>query len=481
MVETTMPDSREPNSAEHDAAEQASLSLPVLVVDDERSMREFLTIMLKKEGYNVVTADSGELAIELLEDGQRFGLVITDLKMAGLSGLDVLHRVKALDPACQVIVMTAFATAETAISAIKQGAYDYITKPFKLDDAKQAVHRAMESHRLQRENLYLKTALQHGSGELIGRSEPMRRVFELIARVAATRTTILVTGESGTGKELVARAIHRQSGHASGPFLPVNCGAIPENLIESELFGHKKGAFTGAVSDKKGLFEAATDGTIFLDEIGELPHPMQVRLLRVLQEKKVKPIGGNHEIEINCRIVAATNRDLRKEVSEGRFREDLYYRLNIIQLELPPLRERGTDLKILLEHFVDKYAKEIGNPIQGIEANALRILLAYSYPGNVRELQNIVERAVTLETSPLITVDSLPYHMQEEAFARVADDFELPGDGIKLETMVEQLERKLIAKALERAGGVRTEAARILGISFRALRYRLDKYGMNEE
>lgn len=470
MVESTM----------QDLEQTMERCLPVLVVDDERSMREFLSIMLKKEGYSVLTAEDGESAVKLLDDGHRFGLVISDLKMTGLSGLDVLRHVKSVDPACQVIVMTAFATAETAISAIKEGAYDYITKPFKLDDARQAVHRAMQNHRLLRENLYLKSALEHGTGELIGRSSPMRRVFELIGRVAATRTTILVTGESGTGKELVARAIHRQSGCASGPFLPINCGAIPENLIESELFGHKKGAFTGAITDKKGLFEAANGGTIFLDEIGELPQPMQVHLLRVLQEKKVKPIGGNHEIEIDCRVIAATNRDLRKEVSEGRFREDLYYRLNIIQLELPPLRERGADLKILLEHFVDKFAKDIGNPIEGIEANALRILLNYSYPGNVRELQNIVERAVTLETSPMITVDSLPYHLQEEAFARVADEFELPSDGIDLEAMVEQLERKLILKALERTNGVRTDAAKVLGISFRALRYRLDKYEMNE-
>ncbi|MBA2662909.1 MAG: sigma-54-dependent Fis family transcriptional regulator [Bradymonadaceae bacterium] len=454
----------------------------VLVVDDERSMREFLTIMLKKQGYTVDAAESGDMAVAWLESGQRFSLVITDLKMPGIGGLDVLRRVRAIDPACQVMVMTAFASPETAISAIKEGAYDYITKPFKIEDAKIAVHRALEKHQLLRENLYLKEALEQGGyGELIGRSEPMRKVFELAARVATTKTTILICGESGTGKELVARALHRQSAFSAGPFLPINCGAIPENLIESELFGHKKGSFTGAVADKKGLFEAANQGTLFLDEIGELPASMQVKLLRVLQEKRIKTIGGNAEVEIDCRIVAATNRDLRKEVEAGRFREDLFYRLNIIPIELPPLRSRGSDIKLLLEYFIDKFAREIGNPIEGIDAAALRILMSYPYPGNVRELQNVVERAVTLETGALITIESLPYHMQEEIFSKVADDYEIPAGGIDLEAMVEKLERKLIAKALERAAGVKTDAAKTLGISFRAMRYRLNKYGMNDE
>ncbi|RAL22779.1 Fis family transcriptional regulator [Lujinxingia litoralis] len=457
--------------------------LAVLVVDDERSMREFLGVMLRKDGHLVEVASTGEDALARLKAGERFKLVMTDLKMPGIGGLDVLEAVKRDQPACQVIVMTAYATAETALSAIKLGAYDYITKPFKLDQARAAVNRALEKFLLLSENLYLRDALDHrqGMGELIGRSPAMQRVFQMIARVAPTRTTVLIHGESGTGKELVARAIHTHSAHAEGPFLPINCGAIPENLIESELFGHRKGAFTGAMADKEGLFVAAGQGTVFLDEIGELPPSVQVKLLRVLQERKVRPVGESRELPVHCRIVAATNRDLRDEVRQGRFREDLYYRLSVIPIEVPPLRERSSDVQLLLEHFLQRYATEIGNPIEGIDAPALRILTTYDYPGNVRELQNIMERAVTLETGSLVSTESLPYHLQEENFSRVAREIEVPEAGVDLEKLVEELERNLITRALERAGGVKTEAARLLNISFRALRYRLDKYGLNDD
>ncbi|RVU44933.1 sigma-54-dependent Fis family transcriptional regulator [Lujinxingia sediminis] len=461
----------------------ARADLPILVVDDERSMREFLTVMLKKEGHTVEVAACGEDATARIDAGERFKLVMTDLKMPGIGGLDVLRAIKAAQPSCQVIVMTAYATAETALSAIKLGAYDYITKPFKIAEARVAVDRALEKFALVSENLYLRDALDHrqGLGQLIGTSRAMQRVFQMIRRVAPTRTTILIHGESGTGKELVARAIHDLSANAEGPFLPINCGAIPENLIESELFGHKKGAFTGAHADKEGLFVAACQGTVFLDEVGELPPSVQVKLLRVLQERKVRPVGDAAEREVTCRIVAATNRDLRQEVQEGRFREDLYYRLSVIPVEMPPLRERGGDVQLLLEHFLHRYAEEIGNPIEGIDARALAILTAYAYPGNVRELQNIVERAVTLETGALITPESLPYHLQEESFSRVARQIDVPEEGVDMEKLVEELERNLIARALERAGGVKTEAARLLNISFRALRYRLDKYGLNDD
>ncbi|TXD42968.1 sigma-54-dependent Fis family transcriptional regulator [Lujinxingia vulgaris] len=461
----------------------ASAELPILVVDDERSMREFLTVMLKKDGHPVEVAACGEDAAARIDAGERFKLVMTDLKMPGIGGLDVLRAIKAAQPSCQVIVMTAYATAETALSAIKLGAYDYITKPFKIDEARVAVNRALEKFALVSENLYLRDALDHrqGLGQLIGESRAMQRVFQMIRRVAPTRTTILIHGESGTGKELVARAIHDLSPNAEGPFLPINCGAIPENLIESELFGHKKGAFTGAHADKEGLFVAAGHGTVFLDEVGELPQSVQVKLLRVLQERKVRPVGDSAEREVSCRIVAATNRDLRQEVQEGRFREDLYYRLSVIPVEMPPLRERGADVQLLLEHFLHRYAEEIGNPIEGIDARALAILTAYAYPGNVRELQNIVERAVTLETGSLITPESLPYHLQEENFSRVARQIDVPEEGVDMEKLVEELERNLIARALERAGGVKTEAARLLNISFRSLRYRLDKYGLNDD
>ncbi len=465
-----------------DETSTPSVERPILIVDDERSMREFLSIMLKKQGHAVVVAERGEEALALLEEGQRFSLVVTDLKMPGIGGLDVLRGVKQIDPACQVVVMTAFATPETAISAVKEGAYDYITKPFKVDQARVVVERALEKFDLVSENLYLKRTLedQQGLGEMIGHSKPMQQVFEMISRVANSQTTILISGESGTGKELVARAIHHQSERADRPLLPINCGAIPENLIESELFGHKKGAFTGATNDKVGLFEAAKNGTVFLDEIGELPPNTQVKLLRVLQERKVRPVGGHSEISVECRVLAATNRNLRDEVEAGRFREDLYYRLNVIPIELPPLRARGGDIKLLIEHFVDDYASRMGVDIKGVDSDAMRLLLNYSYPGNIRELQNIVERAVTLTRSDMIGVDVLPPNLQEDTFSRVANELEVPAEGLDLEGMVEQLERSLITKALERTDGVKKDAAELLGITFRSLRYRLKKYGMGD-
>jgi two-component system, NtrC family, response regulator PilR len=454
---------------------------PVLVVDDEQSMREFLSIMLRAEGCEVQTARHAEEAIGLIESGQRFSLILSDLRMGGMSGLDLLRFSKERDPACQVVIMTAFATAETALSAIRDGAYDYMIKPFKVDQARAVVRRALEKYMLVRENFYLKQALgeRKSYGAIIGKSEAMTRVFDLIDRVAPTRTTILITGESGTGKELVAKAIHDQSGVKDGPFVPINCGAIPENLIESELFGHKKGSFTGAIGDKKGLFEAAKGGTVFLDEIGELPLGTQVRFLRVLQERMIKPVGSATEVAIDCRVIAATNRSLREEIAAGRFREDLYYRLNVITLELPPLRERAEDLRLLINHFVARLAAEMGRPIEGVSADAMRLMLNYSYPGNVRELQNIIERAVTLERERLISAEVLPYQLQKERIDQAAEHVEIPEEGINLEAMVEDLERTMIRKALERSGGVKKEAAKLLGITFRAMRYRLDKYGMD--
>ena len=455
----------------------------VLIVDDEPSMRTMLQIMLKKEGCETETCKNAEEAIALFEQGHRFALVVTDLKMKQKSGIDLLRTVKRIDDACQVVLMTAFASAETALEAIREGAYDYMIKPFKIDVARTTIHRALEKHRLLCENLYLKQELQEkqGPSNIIGKSESMQRVFQLIERVAPTKTNVLITGESGTGKELAAKAIHEHSQVSNGPFLPINCGAIPENLIESELFGHVKGSFTGAIDDKKGLFEAAQGGSVFLDELGELPLNTQVRLLRVLQEKKIKPVGSAKEIDIDCRVIAATNRDLRKEVEEGRFREDLFYRLNVIAIELPPLRERNGDIKLLIEHYIKRYAKEMNNPIKGVTPEAMQILLNYHYPGNIRELQNIVERGVTLEMSEMITTSVLPYQLQNASFSKVAQDMEIPSEGIDLEGMVAELEISLIKKALERSGGTRTEAAKLLGISFRSLRYRLDKYNIEPE
>ncbi len=458
---------------------QPSDERPVLVVDDEQSMREFLEIMLDKKDLPVVTEERGEDAIGRLEDGERFRLVITDLKMPGTSGLDVLERVKELDPACQVIVVTAYATPDSAIRAMKQGAYDYLQKPFKLDEVKVVVERALEKYDLVSENLYLKQRLEERGrfGEIVGRSEPMQEVFELITRVAPTPSTVLITGESGTGKELVARAIHRNSNYADGPFRPISCGAIPDNLIESELFGHRKGAFTGADRDKEGLFRSAQGGTVLLDEVGELPMQTQVKLLRVLQEKRVKPVGGDREVDVDCRILAATNRNLEERIDEGEFREDLYYRLNVIRIQVPPLRERREDIPLLIEHFIDEYADQMEADIKGVEADAKQMLLDYSYPGNVRELENIVQRAVTLERGELISTDVLPFEIQEDSFDQVTETLDVPVDGeADLDAMVERLERRMIEKALERTDGVKKKAADKLGISFRSFRYRLDKY-----
>jgi two-component system response regulator PilR (NtrC family) len=456
----------------------------ILIVDDERSMRDFLSILLRKTGHDVVTAENGVRAMELVST-ESFDLVLTDLNMpGGAGGLEVLSETKRQDPSTQVILMTAFATSDTAVEAMKLGARDYITKPFKVDELLVQVDKALDVRRLERENFYLRQELASRTRleSMVGKSAPMKRVFDMIMRVAPARTTVLVTGESGTGKELVARAIHARSERAASAFVPVNCGAIPENLIESELFGHIKGAFTGAGTDKKGLFASADGGTIFLDEIGELPMPMQVKLLRVLQERRIKPVGSATEQEVNCRIVAATNRDLKAMVEEGTFREDLYYRLNVIELGLPSLRERREDLPLLIHHFLERFALEMGKNIRGITRDVMDIMLNYPYDGNVRELENIIERAVTLEMTEMITVESLPYHMQKgNDLTRWATDFEIPEGGLSLDEIVENLERSVITKALRRTNGVRKEAARLLNISFRSMRYRLEKYGIDAD
>lgn len=453
----------------------------VLVVDDERSMREFVSILLGKQGYSVDMAENGEAAMRRLDESS-YDVVLTDLKMPGPSGLDVLEYVKRREPSTQVLLMTAYASASTALQAMKQGARDYITKPFKVDELVVQVEKALEVRRLEKENFYLREELasRGTSSEIVGRSNALKKVLDMVSRVAPTRTTVLVTGESGTGKELIARAVHNQSDRADGPFVPVNCGAIPETLIESELFGHVRGAFTGAQSDKTGLFEEADGGTIFLDEIGELPMSMQVRLLRVLQERRIKPVGQSREQEIDFRMVAATNRDLKDMIGRGEFREDLYYRLNVIQLVIPPLRERREDVPLLLQHFIEKYSRDMGKSIRGVARDAMDLLLNHPYDGNVRELENIVERAVTLEPDDMISIESLPAHMQTATGgAAWSGDIEIPDEGIELDQIVENLERKLMTKALRRTGGIRKEAARLLGISFRSMRYRLDKYGID--
>jgi two-component system response regulator PilR (NtrC family) len=462
----------------------------ILVVDDERSMREFLAICLKRAGHSVTVAEGGPQALKVIA-GLSLGnndldLVITDLKMPGeIDGLRVLDEVRQRLPETQVVVVTAYATTETAIAAMKAGAYDYLTKPFKLDEISVVIDRALEKRSLVRANAQLREKVQgqYRLASLLGKSESMQRVFDLIRKIAGTRTNVLVTGESGTGKELVARALHFEGPRAKKPFVAVNCGAIPDALLESELFGHVKGAFTGAQTAKEGLFSAAQGGTLFLDEIGELSSPLQVKLLRALQERKIKPVGGLEEFAIDVRVVAATNRDLDAEVARGAFRQDLFYRLNVIEVRLPPLRQRREDLPLLIEHFVKRFAGELGKRVLGTTPASLAALCAYDYPGNVRELENILERAVTLEAQAFITREALP-ELPESRRSRAASDGERvelePGSGITLDRLVADYEREIVVKALEQSGGVRKAAARLLGITFRSLRYRLEKLGLGE-
>ena len=452
----------------------------ILVVDDELSMRELLEIFFLKEGHEVDVAADGLAGVERLLE-QEYDLVLTDLRMPGTHGMVVLERACELYPDTPVIVMTAYASTETAIKAMKLGAYDYFTKPFKLDEVKVVIDKALERRALVRENHQLRQALDARDRfqGIIGRSQPMREVFGLIKRVARTRTNVLILGESGTGKELVARAIHMQSERRERPFLVINCAAIPENLLESELFGHRRGTFTGATSDREGLFQAADGGTLLLDEIGEMPLGMQVKLLRVLQERKVKAVGDLRETPVDVRVIAATNRDLAAEVRGGRFREDLYYRLNVISLELPPLRDRPSDIPLLAHHFLRKYAKEFQKPLRDIDPDAMQLLLAHPFSGNVRELENLIERAAALEDNDRITPRSLPQTLRRpsaEPTPQPAEAFTVPPGGIDLENVVGDVERQLIEQALARTGGKKKEAARLLGITFRSLRYRLAKF-----
>jgi two-component system response regulator PilR (NtrC family) len=452
----------------------------ILIVDDERSLREFLSICLSRAGHRVVAADDPQVALKTLA-AQPIDLVVTDLKMPGpMDGIGLLEETKRRHPEVQVVMMTAFASTETAIAAIKKGAYDYLTKPFKVDEIQVVVERALEKQALVRDNATLREKVQdaYKLASLLGRSAPMQRVFDLIRKIAPTKTNVLVTGESGTGKELVARALHAEGARAQRPFVAVNCGAIPDTLIESELFGHVRGAFSGAVAAKDGLFVAADGGTLFLDEIAELPMPMQVKLLRALQERKVKPVGGTEERPVDVRVIAATNRDLDAEVAQGGFRQDLYYRLNVIQVHLPPLRARRDDIPLLVEHFVRRYAAELGKRMNGagVSPEALSALCAYDYPGNVRELENIAERAVTLEPSSVIQRSALPDFGQKPG-ARPAP-VEIPAEGVELDRLVMDYEREIVTRALKQVGGVRKDCARLLGITFRSLRYRLEKLGI---
>ncbi len=459
----------------------------ILVVDDEQSMRDFLSIFLKKEGFEVETAADGEKALEVVARTP-IDLIISDVRMSAMDGMRLLREVKRREASIEVIVMTAYGSTADAIKAMRDGAYDYISKPFKLNEVKVTIQKALKKRELAKTAPEPEVASPPKKQEhnIVGKSAAMQKVFEMINRVADTKTTILITGESGTGKELVARAIHDGSVRAGKAFVTINCGAIPSELMESELFGHLRGSFTGAVRDKDGLFKVADGGTLFLDEVSELPLQLQVKLLRALQERRVTPVGGSDEIPIDTRVIAATNRDLLEDVRFGRFREDLYYRLNVIQVRLPPLRERTEDIPLLVEHFIKRACLEMSREPMRISEAAMMILTSHPYPGNVRELSNLLERAVALENSDQVRPQSLPSHLlerhEESPVKHEYDPLKIDlSRGTNLDAVLEQVEYHLLRDALDQAAGVKTEAAKILGITFRSLRYRLKKHKLDDE
>jgi two-component system, NtrC family, response regulator PilR len=457
------------------------MSTRILVVDDELSMREFLTILLEGEGYLVDQAEHAEDALRCLER-ERYDLVISDVSMPGLDGIALLGRIKSSAPETAVLMITAFTTAEQAVEAMKLGAYDYIGKPFKVEEVKVLVGKALEKRSLVEENKRLKAEVQErfSFAGLIGKSKQMREVYDLIAKVAESMANIIILGESGTGKELAAKAIHYNSPRRNSSFVAVNCGAIPDTLIESELFGHTKGSFTGAFSDRPGLFEQAEGGTLFLDEIGEVPLLLQAKLLRVLQEREYRRVGGGTALKADVRIVAASNRDLEEQVRDGSFREDLFYRLNVVQVRMPSLRERVEDIPALVEHFYKKYSIWSGSS-DIVTPEALKALFNYPFPGNVRELENLVERCVVLG-SRVITLDCLPGSVRDYRVPCVpAGELDIPEEGLDLQAYLDTLEHRLLVQALEKSAGVKKRAAALLGMTFRSFRYRLAKFGMDEE
>jgi two-component system response regulator PilR (NtrC family) len=474
----------------------------ILIVDDEPSMREMLRIVLRRDGYDVLVAENGREAIEALKQ-ERIDLLLSDIRMPDVNGVEVLRAAKELNRDVVAFMMTAYASTDSAVEAMRLGAVDYFTKPFSMDELRLKVRQHLEAYRLKQENVLLKRALNtsHSFSNIIGRSESMLAVFKMIETIARTTSTVLITGESGTGKDLVARAVHYNSLRRDQPFVALNCGAIPETLLESELFGHMRGAFTGADANKKGLVEVAEHGTIFLDEIGETNASMQVKLLRVLQDRRFRRLGGTEEVQADIRVIAATNQDLHSLVAEGRFREDLFYRINVILIHLPPLRDRQEDIPLLAEHFLTKYATLMEKPVRSISHDAQALLASYAWPGNVRELENAIERAVALEQTPVVLPESLPAHVRGVAAngsplreavvgdAPTSAETELQaglmpgglpalGDGFDLEARGEEFYRHYLALALERAGGVQTRAAELLGMSFRSFRYYAKKFNL---
>ncbi len=452
----------------------------ILIVDDERSMRDVLSIMLKRAGYDVTVATDGEEAIAQIEK-ELFDLVITDLKMPKAGGLDVLKAVKECSPDSVVLIITAFASTESAVEAMKLGAYDYLTKPFQVDEVQLNIRNALERRRLATENMLLKreVAAKTPQAQLIGNSDAMRKVFDVIKKVADTKSNVLICGESGTGKELVARAIHANSARARMPFVTVNCSALPEALLESELFGHMKGSFTGAIANKAGLFEVANGGSVFLDEIGDTTPAIQVKLLRVLQEREFRRVGGTRDVKVDVRVIAATNKDLEKAVADGTFREDLYYRLDVIPVKLPPLRQRTEDIPLLAQHFLEKFTRGSGKPAPALSPDVLKLLLAHEWKGNVRELENLIERVVAFGSGGVMKAEDVAGWLHRPAPAgKSAYPTDLPSEGLNLENLIDSIEKDLLFKALERARWVKKRAAKLLQLNARSFRYRLSKFGI---
>jgi two-component system response regulator PilR (NtrC family) len=457
----------------------------ILVVDDELSMREFLELMLTRESYNVSCAETGKKAISMVNK-KYFDLLLCDIRLGDISGIEVLRAAKKQNPNTVVIMISAYASAETAVEAMNEGAYDYVPKPFDNEELKETIKKALALKTIEHEKEILDRELEKNLhfGMIVGNSPRMLYIYDMVKQVAKTKTNILISGESGTGKELIALAIHKESDRRDKPFVVINCGGIPETLMESELFGHKKGSFTGATQDKKGLFKTADKGTIFLDEIGEFTPPIQVKLLRVVQEKVFKEVGGNEDISVDIRIISATNKELEDEVIAGNFREDLFYRLNVIEIKMPPLRERKSDLRALAQHFLEKHSKEMGKEITKISSYAIDLLQKYDFPGNIREFENLLERSVALSSTNIILPESLALSIHKRRWIEGIKDKRFDLDevpkGVSLDAILEEIERAYIKKALDCKNGNKNKTAGLLGLSLRSLRYRIEKLGIEK-
>jgi two-component system, NtrC family, response regulator PilR len=451
----------------------------ILIIDDEKSIIDLLSVVFKKDGYSVTSALSASKAMSLI-DSQEFSLILSDIKLPQMSGMDILKYVKQNKPDIPVVMITAYGTIKQAVEAFKLGAVDYVVKPFDIDELKLVVAQGLEKSRLKQENVFLKRELKdkYGFSNMIGKSKKMRDIYSLIEKIADTDSTVLISGESGTGKEVAARAMHYSSRRKERPFVSVNCGALPENLLESEMFGHVKGSFTGAIAHKRGMFEVAEGGTLFLDEVGEMAPFTQVKLLRTLQERTIRRVGGTEEILIDVRIIAATNQDLKARLEDGRFREDLFYRLNVISFDMPPLRERKDDIPLLVNHFLEKYCGKMGRRMKRLAPEVINVLEAYAWPGNVRELENIIERTVAIEERETVTRKSLPDELT--APPRKANSDQAIQAGFDLNAVLDDITRRYLEKALDKTSGRLKEAAEVLGVNYRSLRYLIEKHSLKD-